>query len=286
MPDGPDPLVLAQWQVNEKLQTIEAADGDLLKPSEGPGIIIIPPNLYHDVDEKLESFVLEWLKIQHDQGAVLCSICTAAFWLAQTGLLDGRPATTHWGMKDLFIERFPKVHLQTEQMVIDDGDIMTAGGVTAWIDLGLRIIDRVLGPSIMLEVAQFFLVDPNGREQRVYSKFSPKLFHGDDLILKVQHWLQAHYQETILIRDMAAQATLGERTFLRRFKLATGMKPLLYLQSLRVAKAREMLEFSTLSFHEISWKVGYSDPSAFRKIFRRLMGLSPKEYRRRFRVHH
>ncbi|MBE9068087.1 helix-turn-helix domain-containing protein [Leptolyngbya cf. ectocarpi LEGE 11479] len=161
---------------------------------------------------------------------------------------------------------------------------MTAGGVTAWIDLGLRLIDRFLGPSVMLEVAQFFLIDPNGREQRFYSKFAPQFYHGDEAILRVQHWLQIHYSDAVAIADMTAVAVLGERTFLRRFKKATGMKPIEYLQALRVGKAREMLEFSQTSFGEIAWNVGYEDQGAFRKVFVRLVGLPPGEYRRRFSV--
>jgi transcriptional regulator GlxA family with amidase domain len=136
----------------------------------------------------------------------------------------------------------------------------------------------------MLEVAQFFLIDPNGREQRFYSKFAPQFYHGDEAILQVQHWLQLHYSESITIADMTAVALLGERTFLRRFKKATGMKPIEYLQALRVGEAREMLEFSQTSFSEIAWKVGYADQGAFRKIFYRLIGLQPGEYRRRFSV--
>jgi transcriptional regulator GlxA family with amidase domain len=136
----------------------------------------------------------------------------------------------------------------------------------------------------MLEVARFFLIDPNGREQRFYTKFAPQFYHGDDAILQVQHWLQAHYSETITIADMTAVAILGERTFLRRFKKATGMKPIEYLQALRVGKAREMLEFSQTPFGKIAWNVGYEDQGAFRKVFVRLVGLQPREYRRRFSV--
>ena len=275
-------LTVSHWQLDQGSDRVNATDNR--DYPEQLTTVIIPPNLESRGTEDVNAALIQWLRTQHKGGAVVCSICTAAFVLASTGLLDGRPATTHWTLKETLAAQFPSVCVQTEQMVIEDGDIITAGGVMAWVDLGLRLIDRFLGASVMLETAQFFLVDPNGREQRFYSKFSPRFYHGDDAILKVQHWLQTHYSQPISIAEMTSVAILGERTFLRRFKKATGMKPIEYLQALRVGKAREMLEFSQLSFSEIVSKVGYEDASAFRKIFYRLIGLQPSEYRRRFSV--
>ena len=278
------PLLVSCWQLEPESKCVKEVDSNNQLSSNQLAVVIIPPNLENQGGQEPDSELLEWLKSQNAGGAVVCSICTSAFILARTGLLSGRPATTHWALKDVFLSQFPDIQVQTDQMIIEDGDIITAGGVTAWIDLGLRLIDRFLGPSVMLEVAQFFLVDPNGREQRFYSKFAPQLYHGDEAILKVQHWLQNHYSKSVSIADMASVAVLGERTFLRRFKKATGLKPLTYLQTLRVGKAREMLEFSQISFSQISWRVGYTDQGAFRKIFKRFMGLQPSEYRRRFAV--
>ena len=282
-----EPLRVSRWQVASESNRVE----ELEESSDRHGhhftpltVAIVPPNLESRGEEEPEAVLLEWLKTQNASGAVVCSICTAAFILARTGLLKGRPATTHWALKDTFAAKFPDVQVQTDRMLIEDGDVITAGGVTAWIDLGLHLIDRFLGPSVMLKVAQFFLVDPKGREQKTYSQFSPSFHHGDAEILKVQHWLQVHYSESISVADMAGVAVLGERTFLRRFKKATGMRPIVYLQTLRVGKAREMLEFSQLSFGEIAAKVGYEDPGAFRKVFQRSIGLQPSEYRRRFAV--
>lgn len=158
--------------------------------------------------------------------------------IAATGLLAARPATTHWLFAERFRERFPDVRLEIDKIVIEDGDIITAGGLMAWTDLGLRIVDRLLGPSVMIETGKFLLIDPSGREQRHYSSFAPRLTHGDEPILKVQHWLQARAGRSTSVTDMAGHAGLEERTFLRRFKAATGMKPIEYVQHLRVGKAR------------------------------------------------
>ncbi len=152
----------------------------------------------------------------------------------------------------------------------------------AWVDLGLRLIERFLGPTTMLATARFFLVDPGGREQRFYSPFAPVLTHGDTAVLKAQRWVQTRSGERTTLGGMARKSGLGERTFLRRFQKATGFTPIAYVQHLRVGKARELLEASDRSIDEIACQVGYEDTGAFRKVFQRVMGLTPGEYRRRF----
>ena len=152
----------------------------------------------------------------------------------------------------------------------------------AWTDLGMKLVDRLLGSTIMLETARFLLVDPPGREQRYYSSFSPNLLHGDRLILNVQHWLQSNGARHATLSAMAARAGLEERTFLRRFQRATGLRPGEYCQQLRVGRAREMLEFTNDAVDQIAWSIGYEDPGSFRKVFHKVMGISPSAYRKRF----
>ena len=152
----------------------------------------------------------------------------------------------------------------------------------AWIDLGLKLVERYLGPFVMIKTAQFFLVDPAARQQRYYANFSPTLQHGDAAILRVQVCLEISLSQAISIGEMASTARLGERTFLRRFQKATGVTPTEYVQSIRVQKARELLELTSLSIKEIAWKVSYEDAGAFRKIFQKAVGLQPLEYRKRF----
>jgi transcriptional regulator GlxA family with amidase domain len=168
--------------------------------------------------------------------------------------------------------------------VIEDGEFITAGGLMAWTDLGMRLVDRIFGPTIMLETGRFLLIDPAGREQRHYSSFAPRLNHGDEAILKIQHWLQAKEARSITASAMAKQARMEERTFLRRFKAATGLTPTEYAQHLRIGKARELLEFTKRPVDQIAWSVGYEDAGAFRKLFHRIIGLSPSDYRQRFGV--
>ncbi|TDF36698.1 GlxA family transcriptional regulator [Alteromonadaceae bacterium M269] len=243
--------------------------------------IILPPSLNDDTT-LLDEDSLNDLAQLHQQGTLLCSVCAGAFVLAQTGILDGRKATTHWALAEKFRELYPDVKLDTDKLVIDDGDVITAGGLMAWTDLGLKLVDRYLGSSTMLATARFMLVDPGGREQRFYSVFSPSLTHGDEPILKVQHWLQTSYEQAITVNDMAEKANLSTRTFIRRFQQATELSPSTYLQHLRVGKARSLMESSKMTIDKIAWEVGYNDTSAFRKTFQKLMGLTPQEYRYRF----
>ncbi|MTI42607.1 transcriptional regulator GlxA family with amidase domain [Roseibium hamelinense] len=218
----------------------------------------------------------------HGKGAITGSICMGAFDLASTGLLDGRRATTHWTAEQSFKSQFPRVKLDCSQMLVDDGDIVTAGGMMAWTDLGLHLVERFLGPAVMLNTARLLLADPGGREQRFYATFHANLGHGDAPILSVQHALHAAPQHKWKVAAMATIAKLGERTFLRRFKAATGENPIRYLQLLRITRARERLESTTDTVSQIGWDLGYSDINAFRKVFLELVGLTPSEYRRRF----
>lgn len=249
-------------------------------------IIIAPGRLSGPVTAEEAVPFARWLAVQHARGAVLASNCGGAFLLAETGLLRGRSATTHWMFADLLQTRFPDLSVEPDKMVIDDGDIITAGGLMAWTDLAMRLIDRLLGPTIMVETSRFFLVDASGREQRHYGSFAPRLTHGDEAILKVQHWLQAKAARAVGAADMAREAGLEERTFLRRFKAATGFKPTEYAQCVRIEKARELLQFTRRTVDQVAWSVGYEDAAAFRRVFCRLVGLSPGDYRRRFGADH
>lgn len=273
-PSPPPRLEVQQWR----------AEGGLTRPDAALDALVLPPSLVGSPSPGQARPLAAWIAERHREGALLCSACVGAFLLAETGLLAGRPATTHWALKEEFAGRFPDVALDTDRLVIDDGDIITAGGVMAWVDLGLRIVERFLGPAVMLTTARYLLVDPGGREQRFYSSFTPTLTHGDAAVLKVQHWLQSQTRRKVTLAMMAARAGLGERTFLRRFHGATGLRPTEYVQQLRVGKAREMLEASKLTVDEVAFRVGYEDPGAFRKVFLRWMGLSPGDYRRRFSV--
>ncbi|MDX2234420.1 MAG: GlxA family transcriptional regulator [Hyphomonadaceae bacterium] len=243
--------------------------------------VIAPPSIVMPKEMGPMPVAAQWLNERHAQGAVACSVCAGAFVLAETGLIDGRRATTHWAFAATLAERFPSVHEAIDAMVVDDGDIMTAGGIFAWMDLGLTLVERVLGPAMMLATARFLLVEPPRRAQDVYKGFVPDFDHGDKPVLRVQHRLHAAAAEAHSIPALAAQAGLADRTFQRRFARVTGLRPTDYLQQVRVMKARDALELSDSTVDQIAWSVGYADPSAFRRLFKRITGVSPHVYRQR-----
>ncbi len=220
---NPRELRISHWQLrnNENLELGRVFDTHQQQPQKLVGLIL-PPSLDSDPQGGASPQLQRWVEEQHSSGCIVCSVCGRAFLLAKTGLLNGRSATTHWTFSQTLADRFPKVRLDTEKLIIDDGDIIiTAGGFMAWVDLGLKLVDRFLGPTVMLETARFFLVDVSGRQQRFYSNFSPKLHHGDEPILKVQQWLQNSDVSSLSVSTMAAKARRGERSFLRRFQKAS-----------------------------------------------------------------
>jgi transcriptional regulator GlxA family with amidase domain len=277
---GSERIRTSQWRVGAA-GFERSFDSD---PDAGgqPEYIVIPGRLADPLTSDEAAAFVGWLRERHGRGATIASVCGGAFMLGHSGLLAGRRATTHWLYADAFRATFPDVEVTAGDMIVEDGDIITAGGMLAWTDLGLRLIHRVLGPTIMAETAKFLLVDPSGREQRNYSTFAPRLTHGDDAVLRVQHWLQGHRSEEINVATLADRAGLETRTFLRRFQKATGLKPTEYVQALRIAFARERLEFSRDTVERIAWHVGYKDPSAFRRVFQKVTGLSASAYRERF----
>lgn len=218
-------------------------------------------------------------------GAMLYSACSGAVMLAETGLLDGREATSHWGYQDLFRTRYPKVRFHPEpNLVFADtaGRIVTAGGTTSWHDLALHIISRHASPGEALRIAKVYLLKWHGEGQLPYATLVRRTPHADAVVRKCEQWLNDHFQAGEAIKQAVALSGIPERTLKRRFKAATGAALIDYLQNLRVEAAKRVLEDSQRPVEEISAEVGYEDPSFFRRLFKRRTGLTPTQYRRMF----
>jgi len=245
--------------------------------------LLIVPGVMGRPDHLLEQTELvKWIGQQHHQGTVVASACSGAFLLAEAGILQGRQATTHWQLGERFRQRFPKVNLQIDQLIIDGVDYLCAGGTGAHIDLALHLIEKYGTKSLAKTCARMMLLDGRRRDQSPFIKFKGSREHIDDPIHKVQQWLDRYYREKISVRSMAKRSGLNERTFLRRFRKATGEAPLEYLQKMRIEKAKQLLLGSNQTLEEITTAVGYVDLSSFRRLFRQIVGMSPTTYRQRF----
>lgn len=276
-------LRVSHWQVDGDQPPVRVYDSH---PGDESDLlaVLIPPSIGGFSSANMPASLAQWLRDQHARGATLGGVCVGSLMLAESGLLDGRSATTHWTSAKAFAEQYPKIKLKADTPIVDDGDLITTAGLMAWSELGLRLVDRLLGPSIATGTARFLVIEHSDSASECGSNFAPILSHGDAAILKVQHWLQSTGATDVSLTAMAERAGLEERTFLRRFRAASGLKPTEYCQHLRVGKAREMLEFTNGTIDHIAWTVGYQDPGAFRAIFRKITGLAPSDYRARFGV--
>ena len=226
--------------------------------------------------------LVPWIRRQYNQGAHVASICTGVFLLAETGLLDGKSATLHWGFTDMFRKRYPRVNLRQDQIFIDHGRLYCSAGVSAGMDLSLYLVEKFCGRQAAVDSAKTMVLDMGRETQTPYDCFLVPRDHGDPLVIKAQEWIEQHQTEAIDYDRLAGKFRMSRRSLERRFKQATGVTPLGYLQQLRVESAKRMLEEGTQTFNEITYQVGYEDISFFRKVFVRLTGLRPKEYQQRF----
>ncbi len=245
-------------------------------------IVILPPSLDHGFNTSSASSLSEWLKTQHDQGAILTSVCAGLFLLADTGLLAHKKVTTHWALVDTFHQQYPDIELQSDAILINEGDIISAGGMMSWVDLGLELIAQQASPKLMRQLGKLLVVDTGQREQRYYQQFVPNFAHGDSNIVQIQHVIQNNSHKSIKVTDLANSANITVRTFQRRFTKATGFSPQLYIQRIRIQKSCDLLESTAYSFERIAREVGYEDVNACRKAFNKIIGLSPQAFRQRF----
>ena len=246
--------------------------------------IIILPASGLDVQSRIarNTSLLPWLRKWHSRGAYIAGICSGVAFLAESGLLDGREATTHWAVADVLRQRYPKVIWRPELFVTEDGRVLCSGGVYASIDLSLYLVEKFCGHEIALKCAKALLVSMPRSRQSGYSVVPLSRPHSDDKIRQTEEYLQTHFERVVSIEDLADRVGMGPRNFIRRFKAATGRLPGAYIQMLRVAAAKEMLEHGATSIQNVCSKIGYEDMAFFRGLFRRHTGMTPAEYRHRF----
>jgi len=231
--------------------------------------------------------LVDWFKAMHDRGASLCSACSGIFLLAETGRFNGRPSTVHWAYAGEFRRVFPGVPIMPEKVLIATGDgqrLISSGASTSWHDLVLYLISRRVGLAAALAVARFYALQWHREGLAPYIVFVPPRDHGDAAILGCQEWLDTHYSVASPVEEMTRRSGLAPRTFKRRFMKATGVSPISYVQHLRIEAAKRKLEQTESPVDEIGWNVGYEDPAFFRRLFKRIAGITPGAYRRKFNI--
>lgn len=246
--------------------------------------IIIVPTIAAPIVTVLEqrADLIELLQYAHQQHWTIAGNCTGNFFLAEAGILNHKLATTHWGFQDFFLQHYPFVRLNVEQLITRDEHIYCAGGGIAWFDLGLHLIERFYGFELAIQTAKSFVIDYRRESQLSYSLMRIGQPHQDVLVQNIQNWLEQHFQQQFSLDDLATQFNVTTRTLIRHFKAALGLPPNHYIQALRIEAAQKRLQETPQSIDLIIQEVGYSDPSSFRRLFRRKTGLTPLEYRRRF----
>jgi transcriptional regulator GlxA family with amidase domain len=230
--------------------------------------------------------VAAWLRQQHAQGALVCSVCTGSLLLAEAGLLDGEEATCHWAAADQIRGRYPAVRLRPERVLVSSGAqhrLVTSGGNASWTDLALYIVARFCGEDEARRTAKLFLFGDRSNGQAPFAARVRPPQHDDAAVASAQVWVAENYASPNPVAGMTTASGLTARTFKRRFLAATGYAPLEYVQSLRIEEAKQMLESTDDPIDQIAAEAGYVEPASFRKLFKRSTGISPLQYRQRFR---
>lgn len=251
--------------------------------------IIILPELWLGPDEPMTGRYPElvaWIKAQHHRGAHIYSACSGSIMLAETGLLDGCSATSHWAYQELFRKYYPKVNFDAEPNLAfadSTGQVVTAGGTNSWHDLAIHIVSRHGTPGEALRLSKVYLLKWHGEGQLPYETLVRNNHHADAVVRSCEQWLQEHFRQDDALAQTTSLADIPERTLKRRFKAATGSTLIDYVQSLRVEESKRLLENSDMPVDDICYEVGYEDASFFRRVFKRRTGLPPSQYRRMFK---
>ncbi|MBK7500409.1 MAG: helix-turn-helix domain-containing protein [Ignavibacteriales bacterium] len=246
--------------------------------------LIIIPAIHGDpkiVFEQNKEFV-PWILNQYKSGAEVASFCIGSFFLANTGLLNGKPATTHWGYANEFRKMFPEVNVLDEKIMTEKEGVYTSGGAYSYLNLILYLIEKHVGREIAVLIAKSFMIDIDKKSQSSFIIFKGQKSHDDNAIKKAQDYIEANYKDKITVDKIASIIALSRRNFERRFKKATANTVLEYIQRVKIEAAKLSLESARENINEVMQNVGYSDPKAFRVTFKKITGLSPIDYRKKY----
>jgi transcriptional regulator GlxA family with amidase domain len=291
----PGAPVLRPVVVSRQPAPFEAANGVLVAPqgsledARTADIICVPELLIapgEPIDGRFDREVA-WLRDCHARGATIATACSGAILLAEAGLLDGWDATTHWAYCEFLQERHPRVRVLRNAALVTSGEkqrLVMAGGGTTWLDLALLLIARVAGAEVAMQTARINLIDWHDIGQQPFARLARTRQSTDAIVGRCQEWAAEHFREPSPVTTMTRLSGLAERSFTRRFKAATGLSPLEYIHTLRLEEAKRQLEATDAPVEGIANDIGYEDAAFFNRLFRRKVGLTPAQYRRRFRT--
>lgn len=292
--DGqPGPRRFSPEVVARGRDAFEAGNGVLVRPHAAlddrpaPTIVCVP-DLVLPPSESIEGRFdaeVEWVTRAYAAGATIATACSGALLLAEAGLLDGHDATTHWAYCEAMQKRYPAIKVHTQRALVTAGQeqrLVMAGGGTSWLDLALYVIARFSDVTTAMQVARMNLIDWHTIGQQPFARLAQTRQVEDAVIARCQQWVAEHYDDDAPVAQMARLSGLAERSFTRRFRQATGMAPLEYIHTMRLEEAKHLLESGNTPVEAVANEVGYQDAGFFSRLFRRKVGITPAQYRRRF----
>lgn len=246
--------------------------------------LIIIPSLNHNYQKavKENQLFIDWIEQQYKHGAEIASICTGAFMLASSGLLDGKSCSTHWAAADNFRAMFPKVNLQTDKLITDENGIYTNGGAYSFLNLMIYLVEKYYDRQTAIFCSKVFQIEMDRNSQSAFTIFTGQKLHGDEMVKKAQAYIESKLDEKISVDHLSSKFAVGRRNFDRRFIKATGNTPVEYSQRVKIELAKKAFENSRKTVNEVMYEVGYLDVKAFREVFRKITGMSPLQYRGKY----
>jgi len=246
--------------------------------------LIIIPSLNHNYQKAVKGNgeMIDWVAKQYKVGADVATICTGAYILAASGLLDGKSCSTHWSVTENFRNTFPKVNLQPDRLITDENGIYTNGGAYSFLNLMIYLVEKYFDRPTAIFCSKVFQIEMDRKSQSPFIMFTGQKMHGDEMVVKAQAYIESNLAEKISIEDLSSKFSVGRRNFDRRFIKATGNTPIEYSQRVKIESAKKAFETSRKTINEVMYEVGYSDVKAFREVFRKITGMSPLEYRSKY----
>jgi transcriptional regulator GlxA family with amidase domain len=276
-------LVSVSKEIEQRNGLFKITPDALIGEVKKTDLVIVPAifGTHEDAFNRNKAFV-PWLVEQYENGAEIASFCIGSFFLAASGLLNGKQCATHWRFANEFRNMFPAANLVDDRIITADRGIYTSGGAYSYTNLVVYLVEKYAGRDIAILIAKAFMIDIDRYSQSPFIIFQGQKAHEDDAVKQAQHFIENNYSERITVDQLAGMLAVGRRNFERRFKKATANTVIEYIQRVKIEAAKKSLESTRENVNEVMYKVGYNDNKAFRATFKKITGISPMEYRNKY----